>query len=200
MEINTSSNDLLINEAIISNMKKSKEVILFIISIVLATICLLLFALPLVFPKISAEVFSGRQIFAIPYQAEIVEGKVYKKIVWVEDIDFQELHPEMLIAVNYQGNYWIEEIVSIDYELEEVITSFNGTFARRYSLEDVAGLYNRNANAVGIFYYFGSRYYGLIVIGLALFGSIYFWHRGFVKDIKTHIRRFKDDSEYEKEN
>jgi hypothetical protein len=200
MEVGSSSNDLLINEAIISNMKKSKEIILFIISLVLATIILLLFALPLVFPKISASLFSGRQIFAVPYQAEIVEGKVDKKIVWVEDIDFQELYPEMLIAVNYQDTYWIEEIVAIDYELEEVITSFNGTVARRYSLDDVAGLYNRDANLVGIFYYFASRYYGLIVIGLALSGSIYLWYRGFVKDINSHVKRFKDNSEYEKEN
>ena len=192
--------DEVIKEAIISKMKKSNEIILFIVACTLATIILLLFALPLVFPRISASLFSGYQIFAVPYEAEIIDGKVDKRIIWIEDYDFQDLRPEMLIAVNYQDTYWIEEIVSIDYELEEVMTSFNGTVARRYSLEDIAGLYNRDANVVGIFYYFGSRYYGLIVMGLALTGSIYLWYRGFVKEIKGYVKRFKDDSNYEKEN
>ncbi len=81
--------DEVIKEEIISKMKKSKEIILFIVACTLATIILLLFVLPLVFSRISASLFSGYQIFAVPYEAEIIDGKVDKKIVWIEDINFR---------------------------------------------------------------------------------------------------------------
>ena len=189
-------NDSEINKRLLNVMIKNKYFKHFRLAALLAILILLFFAMSLIMPNTSAKLFNGYSSFAVPYQAESIDGKVSKIIVWIENVNVDNLQPMQLVAVNNQGTIWIEQINTIDYEQDQIITTFNGEIARRYNFEDVEGLFNREASVFGVFYYFVSRPLGLLLMAIAFGGSLIVGYIGFVRNLKTSIKRFKENYEF----
>ncbi len=188
-------NDSEINKRLLNVMIKNKYFKHFRLAALLAILTLLFFAMPLIMPNTSAKLFNGYGSFAVPYQAESIDGKVSKIIVWIENVNVDNLQPQQLVAVNNQGTIWIEQVNTIDYEQNQIITTYDGEIARRYNLEDVEGLFNREANIFGVFYYFASRPIGLFLMTVAFGGSLVVGYIGFVRNLKSSIKRFKENYE-----
>lgn len=193
-------NDGEINKRLLNSLIKNKHFKLFRLSVLFTVLLLLFFAMPILMPSASMELFDGYSSFVVPYQAEVVDGRVTKKIVWIENVSVDDLQSFQLVAVNNQGTIWIEQISSVDYEHNQIVTTYDGQIARRYNFDDIEGIYNREANIFGVFYYFVSRPLGVLVMTVAFGASLVVGYFGFVKNLKTSIKKFKDNYEIREEN
>lgn len=192
MDLENQSNDF--NSKLIRMFKKNKNFFYFVNAVVLAVFILLFFSLPLLFPKVSLRVFNGYEDFAVPYNSEIVDGLIKKRVVWIDVVEISELKDGDLVAIEDEfGTIWIEEIVTIDSINNQVISTFDGITVDRADFDAVAGKYVRQANIFGIFYYFVSSPLGFGLMSLAFGGSILIGYHGFVKDIRSFIKKFKDN-------
>jgi len=180
--------------------KRKKRMFIFGYFVFLSVIIILFFALPWIFPNVSIKLFNGFQEFAVPYNSEIVNGQVRKKVLWLNGFKIEELNQGDLLAVidSNTNSIWIEEVVNIDWESNEVITSFDGLLARRTSFDNIKGLFDREASAFGVFYYSVSSPPGLIIMTIAIILSLLIGYYGFVNNVSTYYRKFKEKYQHEK--
>lgn len=182
------------NTNLLKNFKRNKSFFYFASTVVLAIFVLLFLSLPLLFPKVSLRVFNGYQDFAIPYKSEIVDGRVMKRVVWIDEVQINELKDgDMVAVVDETGTVWIEEIFAVDITNNQVVSTFDGLTVDRVDFEEVAGKFVRQANIIGIFYYFVSLPLGFILMSLAIGGSILVGYYGFVKNIRFYIKKYKEN-------
>jgi len=177
-----------------------KRLIVFAYFSFMAIIILLFFSLPLLFSHTSKTIFGGFQEFAVPYETEIINGKVRMKIVWLADFEADNTNVGDLLAIrdSNTNGIWIEKIISIDFENSEVITSFDGLLANRTSFSEIEGNFIKEANFLGNFYYSISRPLGLAIMTLAIILSLIVAYIGFVNNVKCFRQRIEEKYQYEK--
>ena len=168
----------------IGNMGVSKNLSVFITILFLSALLLIFFALPLISPKYSIHIFGGYQRFVIPYDAEVIDDQIYKKIVWIEEINIDDIDNYTFVAVKDQTTelVTIEKILSYDEESKEIITSPDGVIANRTSYDNIEGALIKESSNLGIFYYFVSRPLGLMVMSVCFAGALAIGYIVFVKD------------------
>ncbi|MDY0023749.1 MAG: hypothetical protein RBR66_02360 [Candidatus Izemoplasmatales bacterium] len=168
----------------ICNMGVSKNLSIFITVLFSTVLLLIFFALPQVLPKYSNHIFGGYQSFVIPYDAEIIDNQIYKKIVWIEDINIDDIDTYTFLAIKDPTTelVTIEKVFSYDEESREIITSPDGVIANRTSYDDIDGAYIKESSSLGIFYYYVSRPLGLIVMSVCFAGALAIGYIVFVKN------------------
>ena len=98
-----------INKHLTKVLNKNRYFKVFTYSIVLVVFILFVFSFPTVFPKTTKAIFGGEQIFGVPYQSRVENNRIYKKIIWVKDVDENSFHENQLVVIieNWTEIYWV---------------------------------------------------------------------------------------------
>jgi hypothetical protein len=183
-----------INKDLEKVLDKNRYFKIFVWSLILVFFVLFIFSLPTLFPKTSKLIFNGEQIFGVPYQSRVENNRIYKKIIWVEDLDEEEFYENQLIVVydDWTDSYWVEKVIEFNDSEKELIVTHNGTTLRIVDYEDVYGEFSRVSNFLGNIYYFVSRSFGILIMGSAMFISLGIYYFGFIRPVKKFNRKFKE--------
>ena len=185
-------NEQNINKDLERVLDKNRYYKIFVWSLILVFFVLFIFSLPTLLPKTSKLLFGGEQIFAVPYQSRVENNRIYKRIIWVKDIE-EEFYENQLVVVydDWTDSYWVEKIIEYNNLEEELIVTHNGTTLRIVDYEDVYGEFNRESNFFGNIYYFVSRSFGILIMGSAMFTSLAIYYFGFIRPVQKFNRKFK---------
>ncbi|MDT8336230.1 MAG: hypothetical protein RQ856_00230 [Candidatus Izemoplasmatales bacterium] len=150
--------------------------------------------MPFLFPNVSVRVFNGHQEFAVPYDSEVVDSRVKRRVVCLNEVALDGITVNQLVAVkDSEWIIWIEEVLAIDSLNNQVITSFDGVIAKHIDFENVEGAFIREANIIGIFYYCASMPICLAIMTFCFAGAIFVGYNGFVKNKRDFIKKFKEN-------
>ena len=169
----------------------------YFLAVILVFILLVLFSLPLIFPKISKKIFNGFQVFAIPYESEIVNGRVFKDILWLDEVEFEDIRNDQLIGVDIDDTVWIVKVYDKDIVNQELLISTDGVILNRISSENIVGSYLRESKFFGVIYFFTSQPLSLLLIAIAFIASLVVAYLGFIKNIYKFKRKYLENYLYE---
>lgn len=169
----------------------------YILAVIMAFVLLTLFSLPLIFPKFSKKIFNGFQVFAVPYESEIVNGRVFKDIVWLDEVEFEDITNNQLIGVDIDDTVWVVKVYDKDLVNQELLISTDGVILNRISSENIVGSYLRESKFFGVIYFFTSKPLSLSLIAIAFIASLIVAYLGFIKNIYKFKRKYLENYLYD---
>ena len=183
-----------INKHLTKVLNKNRYFKVFTYSIVLVVFILFVFSFPTVFPKTTKAIFGGEQIFGVPYQSRVENNRIYKKIIWVKDVDENSFHENQLVVIydNWTDSYWVEKIIDFDDVTKELVVTHNGTTLGIAYYEDVYGEFVSVSSFLGNVYFFVSQPFGVIIMGSAMIVSLGIYYFGFIRPVRYFNKKFKE--------
>ncbi len=154
---------------------------IFFMALILAIIHIFYISVPLLSEDRGINTYKSTTILAVPMN-QVFDGQLAAKVVRIKKVDLETIAvgDEIVLYGRYNTElYWIEEIVSIDYDLGIAETTFDGVISNTVNLEDFKGVYIEDANLLGIISYISSNLKGYIfMLGtyFILFSTVYIFY------------------------
>jgi len=118
-------------------------------------------------------------VLAVPMNQEL-DDELIATVARIRKVDLDTLviGEKVIIYGKYGSDfYWIEEIIAINLESNEITTTFDGLIANTIQFEDVEGVYIEDANFLQLLSYISSntRGYVFLILTYALvLSAVYF--------------------------
>lgn len=118
-------------------------------------------------------------VLAVPMNQEL-DDELVATVARIRkvDLDMLVIGEKVIIYGKYGSDfYWIEEIIAINLESNELTTTFDGLIANTIQFEDVEGIYIEDANFLQLLSYISSntRGYVFLILTYALvLSAVYF--------------------------
>jgi len=189
-----SENRKHINNHLASVLDRNRYFKVFIWASIFVLLFIFFFSLPTVFPKTSKIIFGGEQIFAVPFQSRVENNRVYKKIVWINDLQDNSFYYEQFVVVydDWTDSYWVEKVIEVSDSEEKLIVTHNGTTLRVVDYQDVHGEFVRESGFIGNIYFFVSRPFGILIMGSAMIISLGIYYFGFIRPVRYFNKKFRE--------
>jgi hypothetical protein len=182
--INHESQTIIVEEHKKPINKNKLKRIIFGSIVIIAVLHLVFMALPMISKDFTKDVFGYRYVIAISKDQEIDEDLV-GEVVRLKTIDKEALSPgDRVLVFGLYGNsyYWEVEVLDNDTTDQVVEATFDDVIRNRYNYDEIEGMYTKQANIVGVFYYTASTPRGFITMLILHALIVYIVHYTMFKD------------------
>jgi hypothetical protein len=146
-------------------LKINKKTIFWIVTGI-AILHILFITIPLVLPNRGINLLGYANIIAIPNTQELDE-ELYQRVVTIHTfkIDNAQIGDKVIVYGRFSTEvYWVETIVEIRLDLNEIDTSFDGFIRNTNQIEDINYIFIRESSLIGVIYFTSSNLRGYLVM------------------------------------
>ena len=146
-------------------LKINKKTIFWVVTGI-AILHILFITIPLVLPNRGINLLGYANIIAIPNTQELDE-ELYQRVVTIHPfkIDNAQIGDKVIVYGRFSTEvYWVESIVEIRLDLNEIDTSFDGFIRNTNQIEDINYIFVRESSLIGVIYFTSSNLRGYLVM------------------------------------
>ena len=170
--------------------------------VILAVLHLVYLSLPLILGiHNTVNILGSARVIGIPYIEGVVTERPGEVIIMgqyqldqITENDFVMVYG--LVDTNY---YWEVEIKTIDSTNQTFTASYDGVYEETYSYDDIYGVFERDANSIGVFIYVSSQWRGLLATFAVYASIIGVYYSIIYKEMKLVVKK-EDNNEAREES
>lgn len=165
------------------SLTKRKKIIriTYFVLLALAILHIIYISIPLIAPNAAVNIIGRQYIMAVPNDQEL-DDELDTRIVSIKPFNIDNLNVgDVIVIYGKFGTdvYWMEEVVEIREDLNELDASFDGFLRNTYTYDEIGGVVNNPSNIFGTLLFVSSRtrgYIALIVTYSIVFGMTYYFY------------------------